>query len=242
MATNSERYDDISAKHYAAFRPPLHSLILNRLLGSDETFEMGLDIGCGTGYSALALTKYCERVIGLDSSPSMLADAKSHNQITYVCGQGDDFQQLPAQRFDVVTFAGSLYYTKTERLRKELARVCNPQGTILVYDFELLLHGFMAKFGVEVPSTSSDYDHGANLKEWTEFSIVKDSVERLGLEVSEKDLTHLLLSDSNRYDVLSKSFPKGDLFESLVDELMSRSIERDKLFADIYFARYLFQG
>jgi hypothetical protein len=45
----AERYDSTSARHYAAFRPPLHSLILERVIGPSESFQVGLDIGCGTG-------------------------------------------------------------------------------------------------------------------------------------------------------------------------------------------------
>src|SRR5690625_4484968 len=67
-----ERYDANAAAHYAAYRPPLHAMILGRVLTGNASFDIGLDIGCGTGYSAVALAKYCKFVYGIDPSPSML--------------------------------------------------------------------------------------------------------------------------------------------------------------------------
>lgn len=60
----SEEYDEAIAYHYNAYRPPLHEVILSQVLGKDERFQNGLDIGCGTGYSAIALAKYCSQVYG----------------------------------------------------------------------------------------------------------------------------------------------------------------------------------
>ncbi len=58
-------YDDQIARHYAAYRPPLHQLIINEAL-ENQLFEVGLDIGCGTGCSAIALADRCRQVFGVD--------------------------------------------------------------------------------------------------------------------------------------------------------------------------------
>jgi ubiquinone/menaquinone biosynthesis C-methylase UbiE len=102
-------------------------------------------------------------VFGVDSSRSMLDAAQRHPKITYLHGSGDALGQLPVQVFDVVTFAGSLFYAKTDRLRKELVRVCPPGGMILVYDFEVLLSEVMAEVGADCRAVPSDYDYHANL-------------------------------------------------------------------------------
>ena len=60
----SEEYDEAIAYHYDAYRPPLAEVILSQVLGEDERFQDRLDIGCGTGYSAIALAKYCSQVYG----------------------------------------------------------------------------------------------------------------------------------------------------------------------------------
>ncbi len=233
----TERYDTKAAIHYAAFRPPLHKPILERLIPPLESFRVGLDVGCGTGYSAVALSQFCDRVFGLDPSQSMIAEAQWHPKISYIHGSGESLATLPVQTFDVVTFAGSLHYAKTDRLRQELVRVCPPGAVILVYDFEVLLNTAVADLELECPVTASDYDHRANLYDWAEFGVEKGGTERLRLEVVEDEMAHLLLADSNRYDAIGTRFSEGDPFESLVDYLRhsSRAIHLD---ADIYFTRY----
>lgn len=237
----TERYDGNSARHYAAFRPPLHRLILERVMGPHERFRAGLDVGCGTGYSAVALAGYCDQVLGLDPSGSMLERAQRHPKITYIQGSGDALSQLPLQPFGVVTFAGSLVYAKTDKLRRELRCVCAPGGTILAYDFEVLLNEAMAMAGVECAAVSSEYDHRANLSGWTEFAIERSGTERLRLEVTGREMAHVLLSDSNRYDAFAKHFPGSDPFEATVAWL-ERAPGAVQLAADVYFTRYRFLG
>ena len=237
----TERYDSTAARHYAAFRPPLHPLILDRVIRPHESFQVGLDVGSGTGYSAFALTRYCDQVFGLDPSRSMLDVAQRHPKITYLQGSGDALGQLPVQVFGVVTFAGSLFYAKTNRLRSELVRVCPPGGTIVAYDFEVLLNEVIAELGADCPAVASDYDHRANLSDWAEFTVDSSGTERLRLEVTGPEMAHLLLADSNRYDAFVRRFSNGDPFESLVGYLENSRVQMH-LDADIYFTRYRILG
>lgn len=41
----TESYHDAVAQHYAAFRPPLHRLILERMFPNQPTFRSKLDLG-----------------------------------------------------------------------------------------------------------------------------------------------------------------------------------------------------
>ena len=63
-----KEYDQITAFHYAAYRPLLHSKILNEYFDENGKQNIGLDIGCGTGHSSVALAKYCHKVFGIDPS------------------------------------------------------------------------------------------------------------------------------------------------------------------------------
>lgn len=237
----TERYDGQAARHYAAFRPPLHRLALERVLGTGERFAVGLDVGCGTGYSTVALADFCDRVFGIDPSPAMLKAAPPHPRITYLPGLGESLSSLPAPRFDVVTFAGSLVYTKSDALRRELTRVCPPSGTVVVYDFEILLAPFVEELGIARPEVASDYDHQLNLSDWPEFELVSDGTERIRLSASAGELAHLLLSDSHRYDALARNFPDADPFDRLVARLAEFRVQ-DRLEADLYFTRYQVAG
>lgn len=232
-----ERYDSTAARHYAAFRPPLHPLILERALRSDESFQFGLDVGCGTGRSAVALAAYCERVIGIDPSAAMLDQAESHPQVTYVAGTIASLTQFPDHAFEIVTFAGSLFYAKTDRLRTELTRACSSRGTVMVYDFDLRLDRVLAELGWELPIEPSRYDHQANLAEWPEFVETRSGSDRIPLVVTEHELAHLLLADSHRVDSARQDFPEGRLFESLVTRL-TKFNQPFSLDAEIFFTRY----
>ena len=233
----TERYDAAVAEHYAAFRPPLHRLILERLIRPGETFSVGLDVGCGTGYSAVALAHFCDRVIGIDSSASMLDQAQPHPRITYLHASGEQLSHVLAERVDAVTFAGSLCYAKSDGLRTGLARVCRPGATILVYDFEVLLDAIVAEFGLSGPPVASGYDYAANLSDWAELSPDVVGRERIGLDVSAEDLAHVLLADSNRYAGLKARFRVRDVFSAVAGRVGQRTA-RASLAADIYFARY----
>ena len=68
------------------------------------------------------------RFFGLEISQPMLNAAEKHAKITYIHGAGDELGSVIVQKLDVVTFAGSLFYTKSDKLRDELAKICVPGG------------------------------------------------------------------------------------------------------------------
>ncbi len=234
----TERYDSVVAQHYAAYRPPLHGPILARVIQPGERFAFGVDIGCGAGNSSVVLVEYCDRVCGVDPSPSMLAGAQQHSQIDYVLGTGDDLSLVADHSVNVVTFAGSLHYAKSQELRTELNRVCCPGAVVVAYDFEVLLDSVLATLGVEIPAVASDYDHAANIADWPEFAVEVSEKDELELNTSAQQLSHVLLADSNRYEVLSAQFGSEALFEEVVDRLESASGAQG-LIANIYYSRYV---
>jgi len=239
----TERYDEISARHYAAYRPPLHGLILQRLVHAEGSFRVGLDIGCGTGCSAIALARYCDQVIGLEPRQEMLARARSHPGVTYLHGSTVELPRLPLGPVDVVSFAGSLFYTKTDALRRDLAQVCAPAAAILVYDFEIQLDEILDGFGVSTPKAASivsQYDHTCDLSGWSGFAVEARGTERIGLDLQPGELAHLLLSDSNRRDTLAQRFPGKDPFQVLKGILGENSTFR-RVHTDLFFSRWRIQ-
>lgn len=78
-----------------------------------------LDVGCGQGTQALELARAGHRVIGLDSSPRMLAEFSFKlggespdvaHRLTLVQGSGEDAATLTPGPFDVVLCHGVLMY------------------------------------------------------------------------------------------------------------------------------------
>ena len=232
----TEEYNRVVASHYSAYRPPLHEIILEYVLSKNEIFADGLDIGCGTGYSAIALARYCSQVYGIEPSSAMLSEATQHERIRYLPGSGDAIP-LSSSSVDIVTFAGSLFYTKSPALIKELKRVCRTNATIVVYDFEVLLNDILFQCGIDLAKSTSNYDHAINLSDLSDFTEIITSKKQIKLEVATSDLAHILLSTSCNYDAFVKKYNSSNLFLLLVNELQQVQ-EQYNLTANIYFAKY----
>ena len=233
----THQYSDQIAKHYAAFRPELHGLILRRLIRSDEHFHTGFDIGCGTGYSAIALAHHCDRVLGLEPSQPMLDKATIHPKISYVLGSGDDLSVVTEEWLDVISFAGSLFYTKTDRLKSELLRKLAPDGVVLVYDFRVKMQDLISSLGVSCRSVASGYNHAENLCDWPEFTSEVTSTDQVHLKLSAQEASHLLLANSDRYKSFRERFSHANPFDCLTERILQQNNER-QVQVGVYYARY----
>jgi ubiquinone/menaquinone biosynthesis C-methylase UbiE len=194
-------YDAITALHYSAYRPPLHSVILERALRENKRRKTGLDIGCGTGHSAQELTQFCNHVVGLDPSVSMLSRTRKHERVDYVNSPGE---QIPfADRsVDVVTLAGSLNYIERTSLVNELLRICNADAEIVVYDFLVDLTYFEELLGIRLKNSSLDYDYRTNLSEHSSFDEIANVEDEISSTASPLEIAHLLLSSKERHYAL----------------------------------------
>jgi SAM-dependent methyltransferase len=233
-----EDYNEKVAEHYAAFRPPLHRLILENLLTDGERFESGLDIGCGTGYSSIVLADHCDQVVGLDPSKSMIDRAEEHPSITYVHGNEVKLKDFDSNSFDVVTFAGSLYYAKNQLLYQELLRTLTPNSAIFVYDFEVLLHEPLAQLELKQASVESDYQFIVDLSDWPQFATEAAHAETIELPLSSEDLSHVLLADSNLYTLIADKLGHEQLHEKLVEHFESEA-RTHSLRATLYYSRLI---
>jgi SAM-dependent methyltransferase len=126
------------AEGYAAFRPPLHRLILKRMkphLPWHGKASRALDIGCGAGLSTRALEDMADRRIGLEPAEPMLrGSAQTVPGAGFIVGRAE---ALPIREHcvDLITAAGSLNYVDLPPFFAEAARILNPGGWIVVYDF-----------------------------------------------------------------------------------------------------------
>jgi len=230
-------YNDIVANHYAAYRPQLHGIILGRVFTEPHNSGLGLDIGCGTGQSSLALQKICPRVIGIDRSKSMLKKVSKQPGIEYVVSSGEEIP-FADESFDVVTIAGSLNYLDQAKLVGELNRVCSLEARILVYDFEVVLDRIMAKLNLTGENDLSEYDHSMNLSANTDLEevLVVDDLHWFDLDSIE--LAHLLLSESGLYETLQERYQARDFFDSLKNDIETINFGF-QLQANIHYSMYL---
>jgi SAM-dependent methyltransferase len=93
-----------------------------------------LDLGCGTGELARALTVAGLRVAGCDISPRMLRHARDRGGCAGWVRLEPDWQRLPfaSAAFDVVVAASVLEYVgEPAAVLRECARVVRPGGVVL---------------------------------------------------------------------------------------------------------------
>ncbi len=232
----SNQYNQAVAAHYAAYRPPLHQPILEKVLDGSESFDDGLDVGCGTGYSAVALARYCQRVYGVEPSRPMLDRALPNNRITYLEGDGERMP-LAANSVDIVTFAGALFYAKTHNLVTELKRVCRSKALVIPYDFNVLLDDVLRPFAIAGRRTSAEYDPAVNFSDMADFVELSVENTQIQFEVTASELAHILLSNNHRYETFSEKYNTSDPFPTLVRALGSAP-KLPAVSANIYFSKY----
>jgi ubiquinone/menaquinone biosynthesis C-methylase UbiE len=234
-------YKATTARHYAAYRPPLHKTILEKIFPLPGNRPRGLDIGCGTGLSSQALTRYCNHVIGIDPSLAMLGEARTQPGISYLNADG---QRIPltADSIDVVTMAGSLNYLDRKLLIAELTRVCRSGAEIAIYDFEIDLSHFESHFeshfAVDTSIDSGRYNHRLNLSGFSEVEESCVASAEVMFHPATGEIAHLLLADDRWYGSLQEKYYPQNLFESLKQEIESMNT-RFQIKARIDYSLYL---
>lgn len=232
-------YDKITAFHYKAYRPPLHTLILKKYL-LDATFKKGLDIGCGTGKSTTALKQICETAIGVDPNFAMLNNAILSEGITYKHFDGKHLNLAPST-FDIITLAGSWWYGKSQTLLNEICLVSTLDATIVLYDFEVLLAPVYQVLQLEFSSIQSSYDHFIDFSDFNSkgFELIDKTSEKIGLKVSSKELAHLLFSEKKTLSLLEEKYGYSNTFET-VNSVLENNYGKYKIEVPtkIYYTKY----
>ena len=234
----SDLYGKYTAYHYAAYRPALHEVILAECLDS-ENFSLGLDIGCGTGRSSLPLAKYCDRVIALDPSAEMISQAHQHPKITYKHMQEN--LDIPHEAYDIITFAGSLFYCKSQALLDKITSCCTSPAVILVYDFQLHLDRILQELGLDIPEEVSEYDHDADFS-GLNIDLLREVFHEkrpISYPLAVSDLAHFLLSHESIYRACDYLAEKKPIHAYLTGKLTN--LPKNKIMAlqtDLYYKKY----
>jgi len=149
-------------------RSPLRTYMLRRfeaprvLSGLDiDERSVCLDIGCGSGIGALLINQYldCEKVVGIDVDPDMVAAAQqciSHppkwaqnirtDNIEFLC-ENAATSTFPDCYFDAVFLFGVLHHVKGwKKLISEVFRMLK-EGGAFSFSEETLLPDFLFRFG-----------------------------------------------------------------------------------------------
>ncbi|MBM4079111.1 MAG: methyltransferase domain-containing protein [Planctomycetes bacterium] len=136
-----ERYDE----RMRSSKRLCYEETLRRLpeLAGAKAGDSVLDIGCGTGNSAVPFLQLGCRVVGMDPSQKMLKLAEDklrrHTGAFSVQHVDDPFLRIPfdAETFDVVVAAYAIHHLDEpakQRAVREMKRVLKPGGRIVVAD------------------------------------------------------------------------------------------------------------
>jgi demethylmenaquinone methyltransferase/2-methoxy-6-polyprenyl-1,4-benzoquinol methylase len=112
-----------------------------------------LDVGCGTGYTTSGVLKRRDiyEVVGLDMNPAQLSRAVKNlrskkDRLSISRGDAENLPFVDGS-FDAVISVGAIeYFPDPERVLKEMARVANPNGNIIVCGPEL---AWFSKFALD---------------------------------------------------------------------------------------------
>jgi ubiquinone/menaquinone biosynthesis C-methylase UbiE len=125
-----------AAERFAAGRPFFHPFIIRQIkeyLALENKFPSALDVGCGTGFSTVALREIAENIVGLDASSKMISFAPKDDKINYLIS---DAEKLPlaGKSFDLITMSQVLHWLNRETFFAEARRVLKSDGWIIIYD------------------------------------------------------------------------------------------------------------
>jgi SAM-dependent methyltransferase len=110
-----------------------------RALSGRRRFRRALDVGCGTGQSAVALAEIADSVIAIDASQEMLDQATHRPNIRYRLGRAEQLE-LEAGEFDLVTVGSALHWFDQSRFYAQCRRVLSEVGLLAVYNDHFTTH------------------------------------------------------------------------------------------------------
>lgn len=150
----------------------------------------------------------------------MIEKAEVHEKIEYLYSD-DQIWKFKPDHFDMVTFAGSLHYAKSQQLLNEVVRVSVQGALLVVYEFELFLTELLKELGF-VNQKKDNYDHRVNFSGLNEVSIslVSNTNETIKIEVMATEMAHFILSVKERYLFFKKNLGEASLVKKLVEQLV----------------------
>lgn len=195
FARAAATYDDA-----AVLQREIADRMLERLDILKSTPRDVLDAGCGTGYCARALARRYRRtrVIGVDSSPAMLRQARRRagwfTRTRYVSG---DVENLPLKTtgFDMIVSNLTLQWCDLQGALAEFLRVLRPGGV-------LMFTSFGPDTLKELKQAWRSADSYPHVHDFVDMHDIGDALVRAGFADPVMDMEHITLTYSSIKDVM----------------------------------------
>lgn len=126
---------------YDRYRPAAPPLVTSLLTGYlQRKPELVLDLGCGTGLSALVWKEHANEIIGIEPNDDMRSVAESKleqmmdaTNIRFMAGYSNQLA-VGSETADIITCSQSFHWMEPASTLLEAARVLKPGGIFAVYD------------------------------------------------------------------------------------------------------------
>lgn len=135
-----------TAEDYARYRPPYPAQLLDSLLERVAGRERLLDLACGPGRLALALSDRFTSVLAVDSEPEMLAvgqrlaTERGIGNVAWLCARAEDLSVEPSS-LDLITVGEAFHRLDQQVVLSSAARWLKPGGAIASVGSRGLLQG-----------------------------------------------------------------------------------------------------
>jgi SAM-dependent methyltransferase len=124
-----------AAERYTSGRFFFHPAVIERVAVflDKNRLGYGLDVGCGTGLSTLALKEITEQAFGIDASFEMLRLARRDAKINFAAAVAENLP-FADDSFEVATLSQVFHWLDKTAFFIEIARVLRSEGWLIVYD------------------------------------------------------------------------------------------------------------
>jgi ubiquinone/menaquinone biosynthesis C-methylase UbiE len=125
------------ARRYDLHRPQVHALTLGEIRAkrSERKISIALDVACGTGHSATALSTVAPKVYACDVSAAMLGIAQQRASGVGLVRAQAEALPFGSDVFDIVTVSMAFHWFDQQQFIAEVGRVLAGNGELRVYNF-----------------------------------------------------------------------------------------------------------
>ncbi|WP_246001331.1 class I SAM-dependent methyltransferase [Oceanobacillus piezotolerans] len=131
-----------TAWYYARYRPIYPATLVRYLIDKFNLDGKGqmLDLGCGTGQLALRFADWFESIVGIDTEPEMIQEAKRlvkelrTDNLEWFNGELNSYRKIFEGSFRLVTIAKAFHWMDREEVLETLYEMISNGGGVAIID------------------------------------------------------------------------------------------------------------